>query len=345
MEWHHNFNLQPYNTFGLSALANRFVRFTSTDELIEALKEVQENSDPLLVLGGGSNLLLVDDFQGTVLRNEIKKKELVHEDENFVEVVVGAGENWHEFVLWTIENGWGGLENLSLIPGSVGAAPIQNIGAYGVEQKSAFRSCTAIEIATHQERSFQNNDCDFGYRWSVFKGSLKGKYIITEVRFRLSRNPEIHTQYGAIQDQLKENGIQGSPTIKQVSDAVIAIRKSKLPDPADIGNSGSFFKNPVVSNEQFEKLKTLFPSVAAYPNGPKHTKLAAGWLIDQLGWKGYREGDFGVHAKQALVLVNYGNAKGVEIAKLAKRIQHDVFAKFGVELEAEVNFIGPIGPM
>ena len=345
MDWHHNFNLQPYNTFGLSASAKRFARFSSSSELLDALDEVQKIKDPLLVLGGGSNLLLVDNFDGTVLRNEIRRKEITRDEKDYVEVAVGAGENWHEFVLWTIENGWGGVENLSLIPGSVGAAPIQNIGAYGVEQKSSFLSCSAIEIASLTERTFYNDECEFGYRWSVFKGALKNKYIITEVRFRLSKNPETHTQYGAIQDQLKENGVHDRPTIKQVSDAVIAIRKSKLPDPADIGNSGSFFKNPIVPNEQFDKLKELFPEIAAYPNGSDHTKIAAGWLIDQLGWKGFREGDFGVHAKQALVLVNYGNAKGVDIAQLAKKIQQDVFTKFGVGLEAEVNFIGPNGPM
>jgi len=345
MEWKHNFNLKPYNTFGLSTSASRFGVFRSTEELRVALSEIRKNNEPHLVIGGGSNLLLVHDFQGAVLHNQIKKKEIIEETDQHVIVAVGSGEVWHDFVLWTLENGWSGIENLSLIPGSVGAAPIQNIGAYGVELKSSFISCSAMEIETGIERTFHKDECDFGYRWSVFKGPLKGKYILTEVLFRLNKKPEIHIQYGAIKEELANQGVQGAPSPKEVSKAVIAIRQSKLPDPAKIGNSGSFFKNPVIPIEQFDQLKTLFPDLVGYPGGVGQMKVAAGWLIDQLGWKGYREKNFGVHAKQALVLVNYGGARGVDIAELAHRIQADVQSKFGIELEAEVNFIGPNGPM
>lgn len=345
MEWKHNFNLQPYNTFGLSTSASRFAIFSSKEELLEALNTVEQSNDPLLVIGGGSNLLLVSDFQGTVLHNQIKKKEIIEESDQHVIVSVGSGEVWHDFVLWTLNRDFSGVENLSLIPGSVGAAPIQNIGAYGVELKSSFVSCTAIEIETKTECTFFKDECDFGYRWSAFKGPLKGKYIITEVRFRLNKKPEVQIQYGAIKEQLMKQGVTHTPTPKEVSNAVIAIRQSKLPDPAKIGNSGSFFKNPVIPTKQFDELKMLFPEIVGYPDGTGQMKVAAGWLIDQLGWKGYKENNFGVHAKQALVLVNYGGAHGVDIAQLAHRIQIDVRSKFGIELEAEVNFIGPTGPM
>ena len=345
MNWTLKADLQALNTFGLRAQAKRLGRFTSRQELRRALEQIDLLNEPLMILGGGSNMLLTTDFEGTLLRNEIKGVEIVDEDDDSALVQVGGGEVWHQFVLWTIERGLGGLENLSLIPGSVGAAPIQNIGAYGVEVKSTFVSCDALEIATGDLRTFTPQECDFDYRWSVFKGPLKGKYVITSVTFKLSKNPVVNTQYGAIQEQLKAMGIEGTPTIKEVSDAVIAIRQSKLPDPKEIGNSGSFFKNPIVSESKYRSLKADFPELVAYPAAGSNYKIAAGWLIDFLGWKGYRRGDAGVHARQALVLVNYGAAKGVEIAALARDIQDDVREKFGVELEAEVNFIGPRGPV
>lgn len=345
MNWIYEADLRPLNTFGLKAHATRLGRFTSVTELREALEQIDPTNEALMVLGGGSNMLLTTDFEGTILRNEIRGIEIIEENNNEAAIKVGGGEVWHDLVLWSIDRGLGGLENLSLIPGSVGAAPIQNIGAYGVEVKSTFVSCEALEIATGELKTFLPADCDFGYRWSVFKGPLKGKYVITSVTFRLSKKPEVHTEYGAIQDQLLAMGVTETPSIKEVSDAVIAIRRSKLPDPAEIGNSGSFFKNPIVSESKYRTLKADFPNLVAYPAAGSNYKITAGWMIDFLGWKGYRRGDAGVHARQALVLVNYGEAKGVDIAALARDIQDDVQEKFGIELEAEVNFIGPRGPM
>lgn len=343
MNWTPQADLTPYNTFGLGAKAQHFGRFESVQELRDALIEIGQS--PMMVLGGGSNMLLTADFDGYILRNEIRGIEILSEDEATAMVRVGGGEVWHDFVLWCIAQDLGGVENLSLIPGSVGAAPIQNIGAYGVELESVFESCSAIELANGNVREFSPAECDFGYRWSVFKGPLKGKYVITSVTFRLTKNPEVNTSYGAISAQLETMGVQGTPSIREVSDAVIAIRESKLPNPAEIGNSGSFFKNPIVDGEKHAALKAEFPELVSYrAEGTSH-KIAAGWMIDYLGWKGYRKGDAGVHARQALVLVNYGGATGVEIAQLAREIQDDVSAKFGIELEAEVNFIGAHGPL
>lgn len=282
-------------------------------------------------------MLLTENFRGTVLKIDIKGKERIREDEAHVWVKIGAGENWHESVLWTLENNWGGLENLSLIPGNVGAAPMQNIGAYGIEVKEHFDHLIAVSRNDGSLHTFHLEDCAFGYRESVFKRELKDQYVIAEVCFRLDKQPVLHTGYGAIQDELKKMGVD-SPTIQDVSRAVIAIRQSKLPDPKEIGNSGSFFKNPVVGTAHYEKLKAQYPELVAYPSG-KGMKLAAGWLIEKAGWKGFRRGDAGVHARQALVLVNYGNARGEEILDLSKEIIADIAEKFGVELEAEVNII------
>ncbi len=345
MKWEYGADLQAYNTFGLSARAERLGCFASVDDLRATLAEIDTGTEAWMVLGGGSNILLTSDFEGTMLRNGIQGIRVLEETDETALVQVGGGEVWHEFVLWTVRRGWGGVENLSLIPGSVGAAPIQNIGAYGAELKNSFISCKALEIATGDLQTFAREDCNFGYRWSIFKGPLKEKFIITSVTMCLQKHPEVNTSYGAIQQQLGAMGVTSSPTVKQISDAVMAIRRSKLPDPAEIGNSGSFFKNPIVDADKHRTLKADFPDLVSYPAGEDRYKIAAGWLIDFLGWKGHRRGDAGVHAHQALVLVNYGGAKGVEMVQLARDIRADVWEKFGIELEAEVSFIGPRGPM
>ena len=253
-------------------------------------------------------------------------------------VKVGGGEVWHDFVMWSIENNLGGIENLSFIPGSVGAAPMQNIGAYGVEIKSVFEQLEAIEIDTLASKTFNNEACQFGYRYSIFKGELKGKYIITQVYFKLQKKHSFNTSYGAIEEELKNMGAT-TLSLKAVSQAVINIRESKLPNPQEIGNSGSFFKNPVITTKQFKELQKEFPNIVGYTVSKDETKVAAGWLIDQAGWKGYRKGDAGIHKNQALVLVNYGNAKGEELVALSREVQQSVLNKFGIQLEPEVNII------
>lgn len=282
-------------------------------------------------------MLLTRDIDKTVLHINLKGKRVVEESDEEVLVEACAGENWHEFVMWCIENGFGGLENLSLIPGNVGSSPIQNIGAYGVEVKDYFEYCQAIHIQTLEPRKFTFEDCRFAYRDSVFKRELKGQYIITKVVFRLTKtNHKINTNYGAIRQLLEDKGIS-SPGIKDVSAAVIAIRQSKLPDPAELGNSGSFFKNPIISAGHYEKLKQRFPEMPGYPVSEELIKVPAGWLIEKAGLKGYRKGDAGVHKNQALVLVNYGSASGEEILYLSKTIQQKVLNLFGIELLPEVN--------
>ena len=328
-------SLKAYNTFGLDCNANLFAAFQSEKELKKLLPKAQE---PLLVLGGGSNILLTQDFEGTVLKNEIQGIEIVKENEEHAIVKVGGGEVWHDFVMWSIENKLGGIENLSLIPGSVGAAPMQNIGAYGVEIKSVFEQLEAIEIDTLASKTFNNEACQFGYRYSIFKGELKGKYIITQVYFKLQKKHNFNTSYGAIEEELKNMGVT-TVSLKAISQAVINIRESKLPNPQEIGNSGSFFKNPVISTEQFKELQKEFPNIVGYTVSKDETKVAAGWLIDKAGWKGYRKGDAGIHKNQALVLVNYGNAKGKELVDLSREVQLSVLNKFSIQLEPEVNII------
>lgn len=291
-----------------------------------------------MLINGGSNMLLTHDFDGLVLKLNLKGIEIVSEDENLVKVKVNAGENWHEFVQWTLENDFGGLENLSLIPGNCGTAPIQNIGAYGVEIKDVMSELSALHIATAEVRVFTNEECKFDYRESVFKNELKGQYILLDVTFRLTKNNhKLNTSYGAIQSELDKLNIR-NPTIRDISRAVINIRQSKLPDPKEIGNSGSFFKNPVISRSQFEKLQKQYPDISGYISGDE-VKVAAGWLIENAGWKGKRFGDAGVHEKQALVLVNYGSATGQEIYDLSQRILDDILEKFGIQLEREVNIL------
>lgn len=328
-----NKNLKEYNTFGISVKAEMFAVFSSIEQLKQILSF--RNDKKLLVLGGGSNLLLTKDFDGLVIKNEIKKFEVIEETDSQVIVESGAGENWHEFVLNCIDKGFGGIENLSLIPGSVGASPMQNIGAYGVEIKDVFESLSAYHIASCEIHYFDKIKCEFGYRESIFKNKVKGEYIILTVSFRLTKNPTINSSYGAINEQLKVMGIQ-VPTIKDLSAAVIAIRQSKLPDPKIIGNAGSFFKNPTIEIALLEQIQKNYPDIPNYPvlNG---RKLAAGWLIEKAGWKGRTFDNYGVHKLQALVLVNYGNCTGQEIFDLSSQIIQDVFEKFGVLLEREVN--------
>ena len=330
-----NKNLKEYNTFGISVKAEMFATFSSIEELKQILSF--RNDKKLLVLGGGSNLLLTEDFDGLVIKNEIKRFEVIEETSSEVIVESGAGENWHEFVLNCIDKGFGGIENLSLIPGSVGASPMQNIGAYGVEIKDVFESLSAYHIASGEIHYFDKTKCEFGYRESIFKNKVKGEYIILTVTFRLTKNPTINSSYGAINEQLKVMGIQ-VPTIKELSAAVIAIRQSKLPDPKIIGNAGSFFKNPTVEIALLEQIQKNYPDIPNYPalNG---RKLAAGWLIEKAGWKGRTFDNYGVHKLQALVLVNYGNCTGQEIFDLSSQIIQDVFEKFGVLLEREVNIL------
>ena len=334
MEFNHNHPLKNLNTFGISANAENFANFNS----IEELKRLLENAkQPLMILGGGSNILLTQNIKGSILKNEIFGIDIIEEDNKSVTVKVGGGVVWHDFVSWSIERNLGGLENLSLIPGSVGAAPMQNIGAYGSEIKSVFKQLEAVNIESKELKIFENKDCQFGYRTSIFKTQLKNKYVICSVTFRLNKYPEFNTSYGAIEDELRDMGEITS--LKSISQAVINIRSRKLPDPNIIGNSGSFFKNPTISNIEFQSLKKDFPLIVGYPNGDNETKVAAGWLIEQAGWKGFRDGDAGVHKKQALVLVNYGNAKGKDILNIAKKIQDSVEQKFGIRLIPEVNIL------
>lgn len=331
-----NVSLKSYNTFGIDANAALFSSFRTIDELDRLIRS---NRDlPLLIMGGGSNILFTKDYNGLVLKNEIKGFEIVDENNDEVVIRSGAGEIWHEFVLKCIEKGFGGVENLSLIPGCVGASPMQNIGAYGVEIKDVFDSLEAYNIQSGEIRSFSKDECNFGYRESVFKRELKGQYIITRVSYRLSKHPKVNTTYGAIDAQLKSMGIQ-APTIKDVSNAVIAIRSSKLPDPSEIGNAGSFFKNPVVTKDVLSAIEREYNDVPNYPAQDEKVKLAAGWLIEKAGWKGFTKDTYGVHKNQALVLVNYGQSKGVDIYELSEIIIQDIQKKFGITLEREVNII------
>ncbi|PHN08396.1 UDP-N-acetylmuramate dehydrogenase [Flavilitoribacter nigricans] len=329
-------SLAEYNSFGIAVEAARYLAITSEEQLKEILPKLEP---PLLVLGGGSNILFTEDPAALILHNRIRGREVVQQSEEDVIVRIGGGEPWHQFVLWTLENNWGGLENLSLIPGTVGASPIQNIGAYGVELKDVFHGLEAIDLQSGETLHFTAEECAFGYRSSVFKTTLKGKVMITRVLFRLSRKDhQINTDYGAIRDTLAEWKID-HPGIQDVSRAVIAIRQSKLPDPKVVGNAGSFFKNPEIEAAQFQELQDRFPNLVYYPLPDGRYKIPAGWLIDQSGWKGQRFGAVGCYDKQALVLVNYGDAKGTEVVELANRIVDSVEEKYGIRLETEVNII------
>lgn len=335
MQSHSNFSLKPYNTFGIDVNARNFVAVHSTEELKNLLKKTYASE--LFVLGGGSNMLLTQDVEKTVVHLDLRGIEITEETNTEVVVKAMAGENWHQFVLFCIDHGFGGLENLSLIPGNVGTTPIQNIGAYGVEIKDTFEACTALDVQTLEIRNFSREDCEFGYRDSVFKNAEKGKYIITSVSFRLSKvDHKLNTSYGSIDQFLAEKGIF-EPTIKDVSNAVISIRQSKLPDPRELGNSGSFFKNPIVPKRDLERLQQEYPEMPFYVINGEEVKIPAGWLIEKAGLKGFREADAGVHKKQALVLVNYGNASGQDILQLSKKVQKKVKELFGIEISPEVN--------
>ena len=337
MELLNNFSLRNFNTFGIEAKAKQFVAVQSIQDLRTILEENKSNKK--FILGGGSNMLLTKDIEALVIHVDLKGKKVVKEDEDFVWVESQAGENWHEFVLWTIDQNFGGLENMSLIPGNVGTTPVQNIGAYGTEIKDTFVSCEAMAIENQETKTFTNQECHFGYRESIFKNEAKDQYIITSVIFKLTkRNHKINTSYGDITGELAKNNIK-NPTLKDVSNAVIAIRKSKLPDPKELGNSGSFFKNPIILKSDFEKIHQKFPEMKYYEVSETEVKVPAGWLIEQAGLKGKRFGNAGIHKNQALVLVNYGGATGKEILDISKHVQETVLKTFGIAIEAEVNII------
>ena len=351
MQIQKNFSLKPYNTFGIDVKAQYFSPFADVEQLTELIihlgTQLRTNDSPkessrtrlrTFILGGGSNILFSKDFDGLVLKNEIKGIGKIKEDDEHIYVRAGAGENWHQFVLFCIKNNWAGIENLSLIPGNVGATPMQNIGAYGVEIKEVFHELKAFHLHEKTNYIFGLKDCDFGYRDSVFKNKYKDQFVITEVTYRLNKIPRYHTGYGAVSQELEKMGVT-ELSVAAISQAVINIRTSKLPDPAEIGNAGSFFKNPSIPGDQFEKLKSEFPNIVGYNNNDGTIKLAAGWLIEQCGWKGYRKGDAGCHQKQALVLVNYGNATGKDIYELSEQILRSVKDKFDVVLEREVNVV------
>ncbi len=334
-----NISLKPYNTFGVNVNAAHFCKVHSVDDLQAVLKENKTLNRSLLFLGGGSNLLLTKDFDGLVLQLDLKGISEHIINDNQVLVTAKAGENWHQFIQYCLDKNYGGLENLSLIPGNVGTSPMQNIGAYGTEIKDTFENCKVLNIETLGIENFDKEQCKFGYRDSIFKQEGKGKYIILEVTFKLTTHlHHIKTDYGAITGELEKMGIE-KPTIQEVSKAVIAIRQSKLPDPKEIGNAGSFFKNPSIPSAQFEVLKQQFPNIQAYPNG-NVVKVPAGWLIEQTGWKGKQIGNVATHHLQSLVIINKtGEATGQEIFDFSSLIIESVKAKFGIELEREVNIL------
>jgi len=332
-----NISLKQYNTFGIDVKAKHFVSVKSVEELKSVLN--LEAFPEKFILGGGSNMLLTKDVDVLVIHLDLKNIEITSKNEDTVIVKVATGENWHDFVLWCLEHNFGGIENLSLIPGNVGATPIQNIGAYGVELKDVFVSCEALHINTQKVRIFTKEECKFEYRNSIFKQDLKGKYVILNITLELTnKNHKINTSYGAITEELKKMKVE-SPSIQDVSNAVITIRESKLPNPKVIGNSGSFFKNPIISISHFNTLKINFPEIPSYSVSEENIKIPAGWLIEHLGFKGKRFGNYGVHNKQALVLVNYDDAKGEDIFKLSQLIQSTVKRIFDINLELEVNII------
>jgi UDP-N-acetylmuramate dehydrogenase len=331
-----NYPLQDITTFHAKVFAKYYTVFSSAEFLKQILSSEELKTMPFIILGGGSNVLFTGDFNGVIIRNAIEGIEIIKEEEDVIYIKANSGEKWHDFVLYCVNRNYGGIENLSLIPGTVGAGPIQNIGAYGVELKDVLVEVEAMNIHTLEVKIFSNVECKFGYRDSIFKEEEKGNYIILSVTLKLNKNPKVNVSYGSLSKELESMGIT-NPTIKDVSNAVIKIRSSKLPDPDKLGNAGSFFKNPVIVNEQFEKLKISHPNIISFPATEGLTKLAAGWLIEQCGWKGKRIGDAGVHKDQALVLVNYADATGKEIYELSTQIINSVKEKFGIELEREVN--------
>ncbi|MCF2504033.1 UDP-N-acetylmuramate dehydrogenase [Dyadobacter sp. CY107] len=338
MQIQSNFSLRNFNTFGLESTASFFAEVGSVEELTEILRDPLWQQTAKFILGGGSNVLFTQNVNALVIHPAMKGIDKIEEDKDHIWLKVGAGESWHGFVMHCVEHNYGGVENLSLIPGTVGAAPMQNIGAYGVEIKDVVESVETVSIDEGQKRIFSNKECEFGYRESIFKKALKNQFVVTGVTFVLNKKPVINVGYGDVQKTLAEMNVS-NPTIADVSQAIITIRRSKLPDPAQIGNAGSFFKNPEISSEQYNSLKQLFPEMPGYTVSETMVKVPAGWLIEQAGWKGYRQGSIGVHQKQALVLVNYGGGNGNEIRELAGTIQLSVETKYGIRLSPEVNFI------
>ncbi len=337
MHLHEQYSLKDYNTFGLDVKTAYFTHLREAKELSPLLLH---NYAPIFILGGGSNVLFVHDFQGLIIHNQIEGIAVVKQENDKALVEIGGGVNWHQLVLWCLDHGLGGIENLSLIPGTVGAAPIQNIGAYGVELQDVFFELEAMELSTGKLHRFNKKECQFGYRNSIFKQNLKGEMLITRVWLELTlANHQINTAYGAIRSTLAEKGIS-EPSIRDVSNAVIQIRTEKLPDPKEIGNAGSFFKNPEIPQSQFDTLQDQFSNIVHYPGSEGLIKVPAGWLIEQCGWKGKRVGNTGTYQHQALVLVNHGGASGQEIWDLAQQIIHSVKEKFGIELSPEVNVVG-----
>ncbi len=333
-----NISIKPYTTFGIEASTRYFTEITSVDQLKQIFNDPALAGLPFMPIGGGSNMLFVSDFKGVIFRLCIKGISVTPVDDEFSLVTGNAGEVWDDFVNWCVAHGYAGLENLSLIPGMVGSCPIQNIGAYGVEIKDTLEYLTVYDKSTGEIVTLRNIDCKFGYRDSIFKRQAKGRYIILSVTFRLAHHPVFHTQYGSITSELNAMNVRAL-NIEAIRKAVIAIRSRKIPDPLVIGNAGSFFKNPTVTADQYNRLKTEHPNIVAFPLSDGSFKLAAGWLIEQCGWKGYRKGDAGVHAHQSLVLVNYGNSTGQEIIALANDMILSVFNTFGVHIEMEVNII------
>lgn len=331
-----NISLKPFNTFGIDVKGRYFAEVFTEGELFSLLRSFDHDKQPFLILGGGSNILFTKDFDGTIVKISTKGIEITGDTGDVIDVRVHAGENWDEFVGYCVEKGWGGVENLSLIPGNVGTGPVQNIGAYGTEIKNVILEVNALDRISQKQKMFSNNECEFAYRDSIFK-RYKNRYVILSVTFRLNRKPSLNLAYRGIRDELTRLRVN-SPDLRSVREAVCNIRRRKLPDPFKIGNSGSFFKNPVIDLDQFSSLSTKFPGIVSFPQG-NTVKLAAAWLIEQCGWKGYRSGDAGVHPNQPLILVNYGNAAGQEILDLANAIKSDVSNKFGITLETEVNIL------
>ncbi|MHB1922587.1 MAG: UDP-N-acetylmuramate dehydrogenase [Chitinophagaceae bacterium] len=337
-----NFSLRHLNTFGMEVNARYFSEISKWEELEEIFSIDFFQSIPKMILGGGSNILFCEDFEGLVLNNRMLGITLLREDKGHVYLQVGAGENWHDFVMYCVNHGYGGVENLSLIPGKVGASPIQNIGAYGVELKDVFVELEAMNILNQEKLVFSSKECEFGYRESIFKRKWKDKLMILSVTFRLDKDPVFHTSYGVIEKELETMGVQ-EPSLESISQAIIRIRRAKLPDPNLLGNAGSFFKNPEISSQEFHRLQVHFPQIISFPLPDGKVKLAAGWLIEQCGWKGFRAADAGVHLHQALILVNYGKATGKEIYQLSVQIAESVKAQFGINLQREVNILGKKG--
>ena len=332
-----NISLKPYNTFGIDANAAYFCHLTHIEDLQTALLSDPWNRLPRLILGDGSNILLTQDYPGLVIHNELMGLTILHENDEHVRIKIAAGENWHRFVRYCVDQNYGGVENLSLIPGTVGAAPMQNIGAYGVEIRSVFDSLEAVELKTGQLTTFYHQDCQFGYRNSIFKNTHKDQYLITSITLTLNKKPTFNTHYGAIQATLKKMHLK--PSIQSISNAVIQIRQSKLPDPNQIPNAGSFFKNPIIRKEKYQTLQNHYPDMPHYPVADHQIKIPAAWLIEQCGWKGKKVGRAGVHEHQALVLVNCNHASGADLKKLAAAIQQSVTDQFDIELTPEVNLI------